>query len=746
MKVRKIALLSILFTVTLTIQAQTKVKGIVREFTDAKKSAPIPFANVYWMESLNGTTTNEQGKFSIDKTEKDGNRLIISYIGYISDTVLIDNNIRKDLDITLRQTSAIELNTVEVKGRQGGSYISSINALKTEVITSEGLCKLACCNLAESFENSATVDVGYSDAVSGARQIQMLGLAGIYSQMMYENMPFVKGLSAPFGLNYVPGSYMSGIQISKGTSSVINGFEAITGQINLEYRKPETADPFFLNVFMNSELKGELNAIGNIRINEKLGTTLFGHASYFGRELDHVGDRATGHGDGFMDSPKTTQLNFINRWTYKSDKYVNITTLSAIAETRNGGQMGFNPATDRNDTLKYGIGTETQRYQLFTKNGFVINDEQNIALQLSATWLDQNAFYGHNVYLGEEANIYANLIYENNFSDMHKLSAGASFQLNNYHEEYNLKPYYRNELIPGIFGQYSFTLNTTLSVIAGLRYDYNTEYSKNMLTPRLHMRWNILDNLSFRASGGRGYRSPNLFAENFGLMASSRQFVIADDLRMEEAWNYGFNIVYTLPLAEERKMTLSFDAYRTDFTNQMVVDLDRSAHAVYFYNLNGKSYSNSLQLEMNIDIFKGFNLILAGRYNDVQMTIDGTLRERPYVNKWKGLAVLSYATKFQKWMFDLTFQVNGASRLPNTAGARPDRSDPYIYMLGQVTRRFKTVDIYAGCENITNYTQDNPIIDPANPFGANFDASVVWGPLMSRMFYLGVRWTIPSKS
>ncbi|MEG2336695.1 MAG: TonB-dependent receptor, partial [Bacteroidales bacterium] len=676
MKAKIAAFLCIFIVGSLSLQAQIKIKGSVKEYTSTKKNPPIPFANVYWLVSLNGTTTDDQGKFNLNKTEKDGDLLVVSYVGYVSDTLEIDKT-HKDLDIILHPTSAIQLKTVEVKARQGGAYISSINALKTEVITSDGLCKLACCNLAESFENSATVDVGYSDAVSGARQIQMLGLAGIYSQMMYENMPFVKGLSAPFGLNYVPGSYMSGIQISKGTSSVINGFEAITGQINLEYRKPETADPFFLNAFINSELKGELNAIGNIRINKKLGTTLFGHASYMGRELDHIGDKATKHGDGFMDSPKTLQLNFLNRWTYKSDRYVNITTLSAISENRNGGQMGFNPKTDRNDTLKYGIGTSTQRYQLFTKNGFLINDEQNIALQLSTTWLDQSAFYGHNQYLGQEANLYANLIYENSFSEMHKLSAGASFQLNDYYEKYKLKSYYRNELIPGVFAQYSFTFKNILSVIAGLRYDYNTEYQKNMLTPRLHLRWNIIEDLSLRLSGGRGYRSPNLFAENFGLMASSREFVIANNIKMEEAWNYGFNVVYKIPLVEERKIVLSFDAYRTDFVNQMVVDLDRNAHAVYFYNLDGKSYSNSFQLEANIDICEGFNVILAGRYNDVQMTIDGSLREKPFVNKWKGLAVLSYATKFQKWMFDVTFQVNGACRLPNTAGAKPERSDPY---------------------------------------------------------------------
>lgn len=721
----------------ISVQAYSQqiIQGKVVEATSKKEE--IAFANIYWLQSQKGTSSNEKGEFKIEQKKEDGNILIVSYVGYQNDTVKITAN---QPPLTIALTSSIELSGAEVKSNLGGTYVSRLNSLKTEVITAEGLCKLACCNLAESFENSATVDVGYSDAVSGARQIQMLGLSGIYSQMMYENMPFLKGLSAPFGLGFVPGSFMDGIQISKGTASVLNGFEAITGQINLEYRKPETADPLFLNLFLNSELKGEINAIGNIKINEKVGTTVLAHGSYFNRELDHVGEGG-GH-DGFMDSPKTRQYNVINRWRYAGKRYRNITTLSMVNETRNGGQVGFNPSTDRKDTNKYGIGIYTQRYQLFTKNGFTLNEKENIGTQASVTWFDQNSFYGQNEYIGQEGNIYANIIYENLISEEHKFSGGASLQYNSYNESFKDIVQKKSETIPGVFAQYSYTLGETLSVIGGLRYDYNTFFEKNMITPRLHLRWNIDDHFTFRASGGRGYRTPNFLSENVGLMASSRAFILNEEIEMEEAWNYGTNLVYNIPLDNNRKISFALDAYRTDFVNQLVVDLDASANEVRFYNLKGESYSNSLQLEMNADLFTGFNLILAGRYNDVQITIDNKLREKPYVNQWKGLAVLSYATKFQKWMFDFTFQVNGDTRLPNTNGARPERSEPYIMMFAQITKRFKNIDIYAGCENVGNYTQKDPIINPRNPYSSNFDASVVWGPLMPRMFYGGIRLTI----
>jgi outer membrane receptor for ferrienterochelin and colicin len=680
--------------------------------------------------------------------------LVISFVGYTNDTLDIkpgDNNIQ----IILSEN--ITLAEVQIIQRQSGAYISRINSVKTEVITSVGLCQLACCDLAESFENSATVDVGYADAVSGAKQIQMLGLTGLHSQLMYENMPFLRGLSAPYGLSYVPGSYMESIQIAKGTASVLNGFEALAGQINLEYRKPQTADPLFVNLFYNDEHKSEIYVSGNIRVNERLGTTTFVHGSMFNRDMDHIGTKNGNkhEGDGFMDHPKYKKLNLVNRWSYDGDRYRNISTFMFLVDDKTGGQMGFDPKTNSYAQGVWGFTNRVNRAQAFIKNGFVLSDNSNIGTQLSGTYMDMEAMYGRAKYDAVEKNFYANFIYENTLAEHHKLNAGVSFQYNNIKEVYGVLPlsflssfaaplttYSKIESVPGIFSQYTYSDDET-SIVLGLRYDYNTLYKQSLITPRLHMKRDVFEHSVIRGSIGKAYRSPIALAENLGLMASSRVLNIAGNLGLEDAWNYGINYVHLIPIDEERVVTLSFDAYRTDFKHQMVVNLDRNAHAAHFYMSNEKSFANSFQLEARGDLIEDtWTLTLAGRYNDSKQTIDGKLMDKLYVSRWKFLMVNNFRFNMDKWMLDITSQYNGKVRLPNTNGARDEYSKPYPMFYSQLTRRFRYVDIYVGCENIFNTVQENPIIDHENPFGQNFDATVIYGSLMSRMLYVGLRLTL----
>ena len=637
-----------------------------------------------------------------------------------------------------------------------GAYISRLKPIKTEVITQAGLNKLACCNLSESFENSATVDVGYSDAVSGAKQIQMLGLAGIYSQLMWENIPFLRGLSSSYGLSYVPGSWMESIQISKGTSSVINGYESVTGQINVEYKKPQTAKPFFLNYYISSELKNELNVFSTHKINKNLSTMLMGHGSYMGTKWDE-------NNDGFMDQPKLNQINLFNRWAYEGEGYHSILGFNFVNENRNGGQMDYDENIHRNDTIKYGIGIKNQRFQLFTKNGFEIKgmEETSLGIQAAATYHKQDAYFGLTNYNGTQKSLYLNAIFQSEITHRHLYSLGFSYQYDNYEETYSKlkanKTYDtsynrpRIESVPGVFAQYTYEIPEKLTVIAGIRADFNSYY-RTFVTPRLHLKWNITKSATLRASAGKGYRSASIFSENMGYLASSRTVMIVDNLDLEEAWNYGINFSKCWEFKENRKATFTIDFYRTDFINQVVVDIDHMMHHVDFYNLGfkntgGKSYSNSLQAEFNIDAFKRFNIGVAARMNDVKVDyLNGTM-EKPYVSKYKGLLTMSYATKYEKWMFDFTLQLNGKSRLPNMkmAPAAPvydNYSPAYAFLLGQITRKFRNFDVYIGSENIADYMQHDPIMGASKPFSNAFDASMIWGPIMGRMFYGGIRWTI----
>jgi hypothetical protein len=726
--------------------SQKTISGVVY---DQKTNEKLPYVNLIWLNTNKGTSTNLDGSYTLSLNSKT-NKLVITYIGYHSDTLTIDKT-NPNLDIYLKENTTT-LRQVTITERKQSSFMSKMSVEQKEIISSEGLKHLACCNLGESFENTASVDVGYSDAVSGSKQIQLLGLTGVYSQLLLENMPFLRGLSAPFGLGYVPGSWMESISISKGVANVVHGYETMTGQINLEYDKPMNADPFFLNLYLNSELKGELNLKSNIKLNDRLYTGLFLHSSLNWQEIDHLGK------DGFMDYPKQGQFNFANRWQYEGKKFHSHTLVNYLHERRTGGQMGFNRDL-KGDTSIYGLGGDVDRLHLFTKNGWMVGHSGSIGTQITGTYFKNNQFFGLNNYLGEQGDLYGNFLFANETRHGHQYTVGASMRYTNLSEDYIAMgngtsfnsslplikdAFFKEEVVPGAFGQFSFIYGEKFTATAGLRYDYNSHYDKNLITPRLHFRWEIAKDLILRGAAGKGYRSANIIADNFGILASSRQIIIKDNkpLEMEDAVNAGLNIHKSFTTKDERQFSVTMDYYHTNFLNQVVMDLEQNPREAIFYNLDGKSYSNSFQLDVSLEPIKRFTISLAGRYNDVKTTFNGVLMEKPYVSKLKGLVVLSYKTKYDKWMFDLTTQFNGKQRIPNNIGDKQGYSDPYIFMLGQITRKFKNFDVYVGAENITNYTQDTPVIGANRPFSRDFDASVVYAPVMGRLFYAGIRLTI----
>lgn len=745
----------LMLTASLSGAMAQKISGKV---FDEKSKETLPYCNVYWLEGGGGAITDAEGVFVLNRKNDKQTKLVFSYTGYANDTVSIEG--KTTLDVALKPVGTT-LGMIEIKERVKSTYLSKMSLEQKEIISSEGLKHLACCNLGESFENSASVDVGYSDAVSGSKQIQLLGLTGVYSQLLLENMPFLRGLSAPFGLGYVPGNWMESISVSKGVATVKHGYETITGIIDLEYEKPNKGDLFSLNAYVNNELKSELSAKTNWMINDKLSTGLYlyGTTNQF-KAYDHLGKKTDGSkGDGFMDYPKHSQFNVVNRWTYEvPDGICSQTMINYTHEDRVGGQMDFTKEMRGSDSI-YGLGGTTDRIHFFTKNGAPINNASSFGTQVSATYFKQDAFYGLSNYKGTEGDVYANVLVNSEIWGGHSVDFGASFRYSDTREDLLSMPYigangfvsniegvkdnfFKQEVVPGVFGQFSFKYDKKFVATAGLRYDYNSFYNAHILTPRLHFRWKITEDLIFRGAGGKGYRSANIIADNFGILASSRNIHVDEFLQMEDAWNGGLNLSHTIKLGGDREMTIALDYYHTNFVNQVVMDLDKSAYEVHFYNLDGKSYSNAAQLDINIEPFERFNITLAGRYNDVQTTYSGELKQKPYVAKWKGLLVLSYKTKYDKWMFDLTTQFNGRQRILLNEGYENEYADGYIYMLGQITRKFKTFDLYVGVENITDYKQDVPVFGADQPFSQHFDASVVYAPVMGRLFYLGLRLNI----
>ena len=744
MKTNKITLITLLLMAFATTAfAQGFIEGTVYEQNENGEKTPLPGVNVYWKIVNEGVVTDAHGHYKIPLHERIG-CLVFSCISYENDTI---HHMVEPAHYDHIFNSAHILNEVEIKAREKASYINPITPMAVQNITSESLKRAACCTLAGSFENNASVDVNYSDAVTGAKQIQLLGLSGIYTQMMTEIIPNFRGLASTFGLNYVPGTWMNGIQVSKGTSSVRNGYESITGQINVDYKEPlpNKSEKVFFNLYANSMLMTDFNFNGRVKVGKNDGIMLFGHVSHNFMKMDD-------NGDTFLDDPMTTQYNVFLRYNHPHIGHFGCKLgIKALKETRLGGQMDFDPKHRLDEGYNlYGISINTERYEAFAKGGYHFDrKDTSLGLQQQVTYHKMNSYYGLTDYNANQFSYYANLLFDSYIvNDHHTYSVGASYTYDKYDEHLKDSSFLRVEQVPGVFAEYVFNDDHHWSVIAGFRADYNTYYKKMLYTPRLHIRFKTHDDFAIRVSAGKGYRSPNVLAENSTMLASARRIVFKNTPKMEDAWNYGINLTKSITFGW-RDLILQADFYRTDFVNQIVLDRDADAHQVRIYNLDGKSYSNSAQIEANCEIFKDFDLTLAFRYNDVKMTINDTLREKPFVNRYKGLVTMSYAPG--TWQFDFTTQFNGDSRVPDLSGNATAvahgqdirRSPFYVIMNAQVMKKLgKCWEIYIGGENLTNYTQKYPIISAENPMSEDFDASMVWGPLSGMRAYLGVRFSI----
>ena len=728
------------------------VTGRVFTLDNTGKQQPLDFASVYWLGSSSLVMTNSKGEFSIQRLSDNSSKLIASLTGYSSDTLDITPEAK---EVVFILNEGMMLESANVSGRKRGSFISKLAPVKAEVITMEGLSKMACCNLAESFENTATISVGYSDAVSGARQIRMLGLAGTYTQMLDENIPTSIGLASTYGLSYTPGPWLESIQISKGTTSVINGYESIAGQINMEHRKPDRSAPLFVNLFASSEERYEANIVSAVQLNENLSTAVFAHGSVDTKLHDN-------NDDSFADMPKVRQLNVGNRWLYKLPNSWQLRFgLGFLDERREGGQVSH---TNMSSSPLYKTQIDNRHFNAYTKLGIPFNREStSLGLIASYHYHDEDAKYGDlqpngagKFFSGDESNLFTNLIFQSAFgnADQHKYSIGASYRYDKTTSLYNDRlllynigqtiDFGKDESTVGAFAEYTYSPGEHLSLIIGTRYDYNNLYG-SLFTPRAHLKYSFLENSTMRVSAGRGYRSAYVIPDNMGILASSRQLIVdPKNLEMEEAWTYGLSFTQTFTLSGARTAMFSIDAFRSDFRHQVVVDTERDASGVYVYNLDGDSYANAFQIDFSIDPIERFTIFATFRYTDTKMTMSHGKVEKPLVDRYKGLINLAYATKFEKWKFDITAQLNGKSRVPTRDGNMDSStySEVYPMFYAQVTRKFKRFDVYLGAENIGNYTQKDPIIDPQNPFGSQFDASTVWGPLMGRKFYMGIRLTL----
>ena len=734
---KKIISVLIMIISTISITHAQHVEGTVVELNSEGKEMPLEGANVFFPGTTMAAITDANGSFHLHGPGN-ATSLVITYVGYKPDTI---TSLNESIKVVLKKN--IQLNDVTITGKKGDSYISTMNPVKTEVLTSNELRKNACCNLAESFESNPTVDVSFTDAVTGAKKIQLLGLSGIYVQTMTDVLPTVRGLAINNGFNWIPGSWVESIQLNKGTGSVANGFESITGQINVELKKPETAEKIFVNAYGNNEGRGELNLQYAHRFNKKVSTMLF--ASGSGMQKTH-----DANGDGFVDMPEFKQAQVFNRWKYSLGKHFEgMFGAKFIYDERNGGQIGKH---FHNDTLPpYLTNLKVLREEAFYKTSYNPTKEyQSLGIQLSGINHQQDGNFGLNNYSGSEQSLYANLIWQSILGNTkHKYRAGLSYLFDDSHEQLVstsdndtlLSGYTIN--IPGAFAEYTYDDLKNFSAVIGIRADDDEQHIE--FTPRLHIRWNWTKNTTFRASGGRGFRYSNVFAENPAIMATSREIVFSKEMTHEIAWNFGANLTQNFYL-NEREANFSLDVYRTQFENQIVVDYDFSPQQVLIGNLSGQSYANSIQASFNFFVAREFEVRLSYKYNNAQQTLHGVLMQKALTPLHRALFNTSYEPNIH-WKFDATVQWVGEQRIPNTF-SNPEEfqfsetSPSYFRVLAQVNYKWKKWEWYVGSENLTNFIQKQSIISAENPYSDYFDSSLVWGPLTGRMFYLGIRFAV----
>jgi outer membrane receptor for ferrienterochelin and colicins len=719
----------------ITFYSHSQLVGVIYGHSEIKKEVIIG-AKVRSLANKHGAVTNEEGTFEIVLGKNLPDTLVISAFGYINDTLVVNKKDRFSI-VEINLYSNLLLPEMIVSAKRENHSISKLKTLHVENIGEGELRKAACCNLSESFETNASVDVNITDAVSGAKKIQMMGLDGVYTQIQFENIPYLRGLESAFGLNSIPGTWIESMQITKGTGNVVNGHESMAGLINLEFKKPENMERFYFNLYGNRFGRTEVNLHSGGKINNKWHSAIFAHAAIVNTEIDE-------NKDNFRDIPLSKNLAFVNRWRYDGKKMEAQFGLNAYYEEKNGGQIGYNR---KKNPQFYGVLIENKHIDLFAKTGFLFAKKpyQSIGIVYNFKIHETNAIFGNRIFRGDEKRAYVNAIFDGIIGNTnHKIKTGLNLAYNNINQQLDSVILPREEYIPGAFFEYSYT-GTRFTYIAGLREDYHSIYGFQF-SPRLHGKYSITEYLDIRFTGGKGFRIPNVMIDNISLLATGRTWVLDSLIQPEVSWNIGGSIVQEFKI-NRRKATFSMDFYHTFFENQLVVDRDLALDKIYFKNLVGQSFSNSFQAELSLPILKNFDIRFAFKYLEVKSQLGNRMQQQVMIPKYRSFANLAYITRNKRWEYDFTISVYGRSRLheyhdQNHVISTNNTSPIYALMNAQITHVYKKWDFYLGGENIGNYRQKNPIIDVENPFGTTFDATRVWAPVVGINIYAGVRYKL----
>ncbi len=713
----------------LTHFLQAQIRGVVQG-TDSLQTKPLKNVKITLLGTGTTVFSNEDGTFEILLGKPNPDTLLFVAKGYRSDRLVVTKADRfLALNVVLISGQLVQ--DIVVNGRKNPHGISKMKTLHVEELTSAEFRKAACCNLSESFETNATVDVSMSDAISGAKKIQLLGLDAVYTQLQFENIPFLRGLESAFGMSVIPGTWLESIQITKGTGSVVNGYESMAGLVNLEFKKPKEMPRLGLNVYQNRFGRSELNLQGGVQLNERWHMGLFGSAASVYGTFDN-------NQDSFRDQALSNTFNLLQRFSYQGRRMEAQLGLQAYVDQKLGGQTSYTKAQPNG----YGMELASEHLSIFSKTGFFgKKPAQSLGVIAQLKFQNMSGLYGLRTFTGSEKRAYMNVIYDDIIGTAdHKIKAGASFQFLEIHQ-WAGQPFGaevvgsdRTEWVPGVFAEYAYSGNR-LSAVAGARFDQHN-LAGAQFSPRAHLKYALTPQLDLRVTGGRAWRMPNFVADNLSLLASSKLWLSDQKLAPEISWNAGASLVQGFSF-KKRKGSLSLDAYHTRFSQQLVADRDSLSGMVVFKNLANNSLATVLQVEFSYALLRGLDLRLAYKFQDVRALFNGSLQTQVLLPRQRYFVNVAYQTRNKRWDYDLTYSRYSAVRLPQGGQGKP-----WALLNAQVTRNWKHFEAYMGGENLLNVMQQNPIISTQNPFGSNFDATEIWSPIMGWNVYLGLRYTI----
>jgi outer membrane receptor for ferrienterochelin and colicin len=736
-----INLFALLFIDDISAQQQNVIKGKVSGIDAGVRSA-LAGASVQWINTSSGTLSDAQGKFELSMENITDKRLIVSMTGYYSDTVSTERKLH--VFINLRSVSTSE---ILVEDDNSSNFISK-DVIKTEVLSQNEFKKASCCDLSGCFGSNSSVEVAVTDIVTNTKEMQILGLDGSYTQILIDGIPNMSGLTSKYGLNSIPGTLINKINISKGANSVLQGYESISGIINIELKDFESSEKFLLNGYVNNTLEKHMNTNYTGKWN-KWSTIFSGHTAQESVRLDE-------NDDGFMDAPLVTRYMGYNKWKYEdNDKEVMFdAAVQYVNEKRTGGQKGFNKEDEGSNTV-YGQTVALNSFKLYSKFGKTFNNNDQVKGFFSYDLYNDISYYGITRYAAKQKSMYANLFYEKELFPDNMLKGGISYRFEIIDEDINFTHatsksyagnYNKKESVPGIFLEDVFTgLKKKLMVISGVRLDHHNKYNA-VITPRFLAKYEFTSETILRASFGTGFRTINLFSEYSNLFSSGRDIVIGEELSPEKVINFGVNLVQYITVGDVHA-DIVVDYYKTNFINKIISDYNSNSSIVTFENLHGTAGSNVFQIETNIRLFKNLDIKNSYKYNTVKYSQNGIEEDAPFIAKHKILSNISYLFGENKWGANLSMNWFGKQTLPDTKSnpieyQQPAESEPFAVFNMQLNKNWENFEFYAGIENIFDYKQNNPIVSANNPFGQYFDTSFIWGPVKGREIYAGFRFKI----